>query len=69
MTTIKIQGMSCGHCVKAVTNALSGVDGVTNVKVSLEKNEAVFDSSKDVDMEEIKKAVEEQGYKVDIKLP
>ncbi len=67
MTTIKIQGMSCGHCVKAVTNALSGVDGVTNVKVSLEKNGAVFESSKDVDMEEVKKAVEEQGYKVDIK--
>lgn len=56
--------MSCGHCVKAVTNALSGVDGVTNVKVSLEKNEAVFESSGNVDMETIKKAVEDEGYKV-----
>jgi copper chaperone len=64
MTKIKIQGMTCEHCVRAVTNALSGVEGVTNVKVSLEKNEAVFDTSSQVDMEKIKKAVEEEGYKV-----
>lgn len=64
MTTIKIQGMSCEHCVKAVTRALSAIDGVTDVKVSLEKNEAVFESSGNVDMEIIKKAVEDEGYKV-----
>jgi copper chaperone len=64
MTTIKIQGMSCEHCVKAVTRALSAIDGITDVKVSLEKNEAVFESSGNVDMETIKKAVEEEGYKV-----
>lgn len=64
MAKIKIQGMTCEHCVRAVTNALSGVEGVTNVRVSLEKNEAVFDTSSQVDMEKIKKAVEEEGYKV-----
>lgn len=64
MTRIKIQGMTCEHCVRAVTKALSGVDGVTNVRVSLENNEAVFDSSGDVDMEKIKNAVAEEGYKV-----
>ncbi len=64
MTRIKIQGMTCEHCVRAVTKALSGVDGVTNVRVSLENHEAVFDSSGDVDMEKIKNAVAEEGYKV-----
>jgi copper chaperone len=64
MAKIKIQGMTCEHCVRAVTNALSGVEGVTNVRVSLENHEAVFDTSGKVDMEKIKKAVEEEGYKV-----
>lgn len=64
MTRIKIQGMSCQHCVQAVTNALSDLDGITNVKVSLENNEAVFDSSEDVDMKKIAQTIEEAGYKV-----
>lgn len=64
MTRIKIQGMSCQHCVQAVTNALSDLDGITNVKVSLENNEAVFDSSEDVDMEKIAQTIQEAGYKV-----
>ena len=33
---IRIEGMSCGHCVKAVTNELSAVSGVSDVVVSLE---------------------------------
>lgn len=64
MTRIKIQGMTCEHCVRAVTRALSAVEGVTNVRVSLENHEAVFDTSGKVDMEKINKAVEEEGYKV-----
>ncbi len=64
MTRIKIQGMSCQHCVNAVTKALSDLDGISSVKVSLENNDAVFDSSSPVDMEKVKKAVEDAGYKV-----
>ncbi len=64
MIRIKIQGMSCQHCVQAVTNALSDMDGITNVKVSLENNEAVFNSSEEADMEKIKQTIEEAGYKV-----
>ncbi|MDL2301629.1 heavy metal translocating P-type ATPase [Lachnospiraceae bacterium OttesenSCG-928-D06] len=40
---IKIEGMSCGHCVKAVEKALNQVKGVTNVNVSLEENQAVIE--------------------------
>lgn len=64
MIRIKIQGMSCQHCVQAVTNALSDMDGITNVKVSLENNEAVFDSSEEADMEKIRQTIEKAGYKV-----
>ncbi|MFO7875404.1 MAG: copper ion binding protein [Desulfovermiculus sp.] len=65
MATIKVKGMTCQHCVQAVTQALSGLEGVENVKVSLSKGEASFEETKPVDMEEVKKAVKEAGYKVE----
>ncbi len=37
MEKIKVQGMSCQHCVMAVTKALGGIDGIRDVKVDLEK--------------------------------
>jgi copper chaperone len=64
-TTLKIEGMSCGHCVKAVEEALKEVDGVKKVSVSLENKSAEieFDASK-ADIAALKAAVEEQGYDV-----
>jgi len=35
MTTINIRGMSCNHCVMAVTEALNEIDGVKDIKVDL----------------------------------
>lgn len=37
---IKVGGMSCGGCVKSVTNVLQGLDGVGKADVSLERGEA-----------------------------
>ncbi len=55
---IKVEGMSCGHCVNTVTNAISEVNGVQEVQVSLEKNNAVvtFDESQTSE-DKIKQAV------------
>ncbi|WP_291318317.1 heavy-metal-associated domain-containing protein [Desulfonatronospira sp.] len=64
MTTIKIEGMSCGHCVKAVTDALNNIPGVSGVQVSLEHGQAEFNAGDDLDMAAVKKAVEDAGYKV-----
>jgi copper chaperone len=64
MAIIKIKGMSCEHCVKSVTRALDEIDGVKNVKVSLEKGEAVFDEEKPVDMGKVKENIEKAGYEV-----
>jgi len=35
LTTLKVSGMTCGHCVKAVTEALEGVAGVRQAKVEV----------------------------------
>jgi copper chaperone len=64
MATIKIMGMSCQHCVMAVTKALTGIDGITNVKVSLEKGEASFDEAKPVDMSVIRERIRKAGFDV-----
>ncbi len=61
---INIEGMSCNNCVKHVTKALSGVDGVKNVSVSLEDKKADVEVSADVSDEALKSAVEEEGYEV-----
>lgn len=64
MKVVKITGMSCRHCVEAVKKALSEIDGVKNIKVSLERGEASFDEEKPVDMEMVRKQIEQAGYKV-----
>jgi copper ion binding protein len=64
MPTIKIEGMSCQHCVAAVTKALESIDGVTNVKVDLEAGSATYDERVTVDVEAIRRAVEEAGYRL-----
>ena len=48
---LEVKGMSCQHCVKTVTDALTTLDGVQHVKVNLRKGEAVirFDASRITD--------------------
>ncbi len=64
MITIKIQGMSCQHCVMSVTKALSGIPGIKNLRVDLVKGEATFENTQNQPAEKIRQAVEEAGYKV-----
>lgn len=61
---IKVEGMMCMHCVAHVKEALESLKGVETVEVSLEKNEAVITSKKDIKDKDIKKVIEKAGYKV-----
>jgi len=65
MKTLKIVGMSCQHCVRAVTKALEGIEGVENVTVSLAKGEASFEERRPVDDETLREAVTRAGYSVE----
>lgn len=65
METIKVKGMSCQHCVQAVTRALNGVEGLENVQVDLDSGQASYDTVKPVDLETIKAAVKEAGYEAE----
>jgi copper chaperone len=59
-TTLKITGMTCGHCSQAVTKSLTAVPGVTAVQVSLEKQEARVEG--DAVLAQLLRAVEAEGY-------
>lgn len=61
---IIIEGMSCKHCVKHVTNALEDLKEVNKVKVSLDDNNAIIDLKMQMDDQKIIEAIEEVGYKV-----
>jgi copper chaperone len=64
MTTIKVRGMSCQHCVMAVTKALGGIDGIKDVHVDLEKGEATFTEEKPVDRTLIGERIAKAGFDV-----
>jgi len=61
---IKIEGMSCGHCIKHVEEALKEITGVTNVQVSLQDKNAVVEIANTVSDRMLKEAIEEVGYDV-----
>ena len=62
-TPIKVDGMSCGGCVKSVTGVLTALDGVAKADVSLEQKQAVveFDAAK-VTRDQLKAAIEDAGF-------
>ena len=62
--SIKIDGMMCEHCVKAVTKALSAIDSVTVQSVSLEDGLAKVTVPEGFDTEKVKAPIEDEGYQV-----
>ena len=64
MKSIKIKGMSCQHCVMAVTKALAALDGVKDIKVDLKTGMATYEEMKTISAKEISAAIKKAGYEV-----
>ena len=60
--TLKINGMSCGHCVMHVTNALKGLEKVSKAKVKIGKAE--IRAQEDLEDSVLKEAIEKAGYEL-----
>ncbi|WP_026674181.1 copper chaperone CopZ [Alkalihalobacterium bogoriense] len=62
---IKVEGMSCGHCVATVEGGLAKINGIERALVNLENKEVTveFDESK-VKIPDIESNIEELGYDV-----
>lgn len=62
-TTFQVEGMTCGHCVGAVTSELTDtVPGVQNVQIDLATGDVVVTSTTSVSESDAAAAVEEAGY-------
>ena len=61
-TTWTVTGMTCGHCVKAVTEEISTIVGVTDVVVELESGLVTVTAEVDPTVEAVAAAVDEAGY-------
>ncbi|HEX8013034.1 MAG TPA: cation transporter [Casimicrobiaceae bacterium] len=58
--TLQVRGMSCQHCVHAVTKALQAVPGVDRLAVSIGR----ADVEGSADPEKLLRAIEDEGYEV-----
>ena len=64
-TTIHVKGMTCDHCVRAVSDELSRLDGVAAVAVDLASGEVTVTSSAPLADAAVRGAIDEAGYEVD----
>jgi len=60
--TISVKGMSCGHCVASVKEALEKIPGVSNVTVDLTFGSATFTEASPLDVNVLKDAIEKIGF-------
>jgi copper chaperone len=57
-----VSGMHCDHCVSSVTEEVSTVNGVTDVKVDLDSGQLIVISETEIPFQSIEAAVDEAGY-------
>jgi len=65
--TFQVNGMTCGHCVNAVTQELTALAGVSAVEVDLHEGAAsrvTVTSASELDIDAVRAAVDEAGYEL-----
>ncbi|MBC3779647.1 cation transporter [Pseudomonas sp. SWRI99] len=62
MQVFNVQGMSCGHCVRAITEAVQAMDPAASVRVDLSAKEVGVESALSAD--QVIEAIREEGYEV-----
>ncbi len=63
-TEYTVTGMTCEHCVDAVTKEVGGIEGVTGVDVDLDSGRVSVSSEQPVDDAAVRAAVDEAGYEL-----
>lgn len=62
--TFNVQGMTCGHCERSVTNAIKQIDPQAEVRIDRPQNRVEVDST--ASREKIAAAIREEGYAVTV---
>lgn len=61
---LKVEGMSCGHCVNSIESSVGELTGVSSVKVDLAKNDVTVEYDNAETLKQVKATIEDQGYDV-----
>lgn len=61
---LHVDGMSCEHCVRAITKAVGALSGVSNVTVALKEKTVTVEHDEALALDQIRHEIEEQGYDV-----
>ncbi len=59
-----VEGMTCQHCAASVSEEISEIGGVTDVKVDVDSGAVVVTSDGAIDGDTVARAVEEAGYRL-----
>ena len=62
--TFQVTGMTCGHCVTAVTEEVGAIADVTDVAVDLASGRVTVNSHREVTLTEMAAAIDEAGYEL-----
>ena len=62
--TFTVKGMTCGHCVQAVTDEVAAIDGVRSVQVDLDSGSVTVEADAPVPAASYAAAVGEAGYEL-----
>lgn len=62
--TFTVAGMTCGHCVNAVSGEVAKIAGVAQVDIDLERGLMTVTSDASIDRSEVAAAVDEAGYEL-----
>jgi copper ion binding protein len=63
-TSYEVKGMTCDHCVNAVTEEISRLDGVTAVDIDLASGRVTVTSREVLGLDDVRDAVDEAGYEL-----
>jgi copper chaperone len=63
-STYTVTGMTCGHCVQAVSGELSSLPGVSDVRVDLASGAVTVTSAAPLADDDVRAAVDEAGYEL-----
>lgn len=62
---LRVEGMSCGHCVKAIEENVGELAGVSAVMANIDQHEVVVEyDPKKMTIAQIKEVIEDQGYEI-----
>lgn len=64
ITSLKVEGMTCQHCCTTVKKAVEKTKGVSSAEVNLKNKTIIVTHDESTDIDEIKNAIEDQGFDI-----